>query len=238
MAYMTHNKHYTTGDAPPPPPAKGVLRVYGMKFCPFVHRLKLVMHSVGVDHETVNCNTVHKPEWLFDKNPRGKVPVIEMDGDLIYESDITARYIISRYGNGTQLLTQDPWLRAKEEILLGDLDKAISGLFTYGRAKDDEGRKKGIELMEESFKSLEQFLCHLKSPFIGGDNAGLNDFFHWPFLQRIAVRHSDLMNKNATVKSYYERMLQNKSVKACMHPDELEAQFWVGYFAGTPTYDI
>lgn len=239
MAYMSHNKHYTTGDAPPPPPAQGVLRVYGMKFCPFVHRLKLVMHAVGADdHETINCNTVHKPEWLFERNPRGKVPVIERDNDIIYESDITSRYINSCYGGSKQLITQDPLQRAKEEVLLGDLDKAISGFFVYGRAKDDEGRSKGTAMMVESFKSLEKFLCATKQPYIGGSQPGMSDFMHWPFLQRIAVRHRDLLSKNSTVNGYYERMLTNESVIACKHPDSLEAQFWVGYFAGTPVYDI
>lgn len=116
--------------------------------------------------------------------------------------------------------------------------QGITGFFTYGRAMGEEGRTKGCELMKESFKSLEKFLCDTKRLYIGGERAGMSDFMNWPFLQRIAIRHRDLVNENSTVKSYYERMLTNDSVKACMHPDQLEAQFWTGYFQGAPEYDI
>lgn len=38
------------GSPRPDPPAKDVLRVYGMKFCPYVHRLKLVLAKKGIKY--------------------------------------------------------------------------------------------------------------------------------------------------------------------------------------------
>lgn len=239
MAYITHNKHYKTGDAAPPAPAKDTMRVYGMKFCPFVHRLKLVMHACGADHETINCNLTNKPEWIFDKNPRGTVPIIEENGEIIYESDITSRYILDRFGKTEEFITKDPLVRAKEEILLGDLVKGFSGLFVYGKAKDDEGRAEGIKKIEEALNILNEFLTKSKKPFIGGDKANYTDFMFWPMLQRFGLRHKDLVIKNPTVSSYYEKMLTNESVKACKHPDELETKFWEMYMTGgVANYDI
>jgi len=239
MSYMSHSHTYEKGDKPPEEAKKGELRVYGMKFCPFVHRLKLVMHAVGADHETINCNTVNKPEWLFDKNPRGKVPVIELNGDVICESDVTSRYINSVYGKEKNLVTEDPWRRAKEEVLMGDLDKATAGFFKHGKAKDEAGREEGTKLILESFDALVNFLNDLKKPFIGGESPGFNDYMFWPFMQRIALRHKKLVDKNATVKSYCEKMLGDESVKACRHPDSLENKFWDGYFlTGKPEYNI
>jgi len=238
MSYMSHSHTYTTGDSPPADAKKGEMRVYGMKFCPFVHRLKLVMHALDAQHETINCNTVNKPEWLFEKNPRGKVPVIELDGDLICESDVTSRYVNSVYGKDKDLVTADPWQRAKEEVLLGDLAKATAGFFKHGRAKDEADKEEGTKLILESFDALVKFLNELKKPYICGDKPGFNDFMFWPFMQLVELRHRNLVNKNSTVKKYYEQMLTNESVKACKHPDPLQNKFWDGYFNGNPEYNI
>ena len=59
-----------------------------------------------------------KPEWYFDINPRGTVPAIEKNGDILYESDITSYYVDEIYG-GKKLTTTDPLKRAYERIILG-----------------------------------------------------------------------------------------------------------------------
>ena len=69
-------------------------------------------------HETVNINLKNKPEWYFDINPRGKVPSLERNGDIIYESDITSNYVDEVFP-GKRLTTADPLKRAHELIVLG-----------------------------------------------------------------------------------------------------------------------
>ena len=42
-----------------------------------------------IPYECVNINLKDKPDWFFDLNPGGKVPVIEQpDGTVIYESAV------------------------------------------------------------------------------------------------------------------------------------------------------
>lgn len=67
-------------------------------------------------------NLKQKPEWYFEKNPRGLVPTIEFNGNIIYESDITSEYVDTVYP-GRKLMTQDPLKKAKEQILIGDHGK-------------------------------------------------------------------------------------------------------------------
>ena len=76
------------------------------------------MIKICFRHETINIHLQKKPEWYFDINPRGKVPSIEKNGDILYESDITSNYVDEVYG-GKKLTTSDPLKRAQEHILLG-----------------------------------------------------------------------------------------------------------------------
>lgn len=48
-----------------------------------------MLAAKGIEHECVNINLKDKPEWFFELNPVGKVPVIELPGGkVIYESAI------------------------------------------------------------------------------------------------------------------------------------------------------
>ena len=94
-------------------------------------------------------------------------------------------------------------------------------------------------MMINSFNKFESFMINLGSDFVGGDRPRFNDFMFWPILERIAVRHRNLVNENATVRKYYQLMLMNESVKACKHPDEVENQFIEAYFNKDSTkYDV
>jgi len=235
---MSHNKHLAAGDPEPPPPGPGVLRVYAMKFCPFVHRLKLVLHFHGVDHETVNINTTTKPDWINNVNPRGKIPTIQRDKMILYESDITSYYIDNQYGGKNTLQTKEAEKLAKEQMLLGDLDQAVSGFFGYGRADNDEDRQKGIQKMTDSCMYLHLYLKEHRKSYICGKKVGMADFMYWPFLQKVGLRHLDVVKKQPLCYAYYQRMLEHETVKACRWPEELESRFWIGYFDNKPKYDI
>jgi len=44
-------------------------------------------------HETVYVNLTNKPDWLFERNPKGLVPVLEYKGRVIYESAVCDEFL-------------------------------------------------------------------------------------------------------------------------------------------------
>ena len=46
------------------------------RFCPYAQRTVLCLNAKGVDYEVINCALMTKPEWLWELNPIGKVPVM------------------------------------------------------------------------------------------------------------------------------------------------------------------
>jgi len=66
----------------------------------------------------VYVNLKDKPEWIFEKNPGGKVPTLELnDGRILYESLIVADYLDEAYP-GVKLTSQDPFQKAEDRILI------------------------------------------------------------------------------------------------------------------------
>ena len=46
------------------------------RFCPYAQRTVHCLNAKGVDYEVINCALMTKPEWLWELNPIGKVPVL------------------------------------------------------------------------------------------------------------------------------------------------------------------
>ena len=54
-----------------PPRIPGNVRLYGMKFCPYALRARLVLLAKNIPHDIVYVDLQEKPEWLWELNPKG-----------------------------------------------------------------------------------------------------------------------------------------------------------------------
>uniref|UniRef100_A0A7N4P9T6 Glutathione S-transferase omega n=1 Tax=Sarcophilus harrisii TaxID=9305 RepID=A0A7N4P9T6_SARHA len=112
------------GSSPPGPVPAGIIRVYSMRFCPFAQRTLLVLKAKGIKHEIININLKNKPDWFFNKNPFGLVPVLETSqGQLIYESVITCEYLDEAYPG--KLFPEDPYKKAFQKMILESFSKIL-----------------------------------------------------------------------------------------------------------------
>ncbi|KMQ83763.1 glutathione s-transferase omega-1 [Lasius niger] len=48
-----------------PEEMKGQARLYSMKYCPFAHRVRLILTLKQIPHDIVNINLQNKPDWYF-----------------------------------------------------------------------------------------------------------------------------------------------------------------------------
>ena len=83
-------------------------------------------------------------------------------------------------------------------------------------AEDDNKRNKGIKMMINSFNKFESFIINLSFYYTGADRPRFNDFMFWPILERIAVRHRNLVNENATGR-IYQCFPKCAPVHSCVH---------------------
>ena len=83
-------------------------------------RVKIVLHEKGLAYERVTLDLARKeqkqPEFL-KLNPYGKVPVINDNGKVLFESCIINEYLEEQYPD-PPLMPKDPYLRARGRILV------------------------------------------------------------------------------------------------------------------------
>ena len=127
-------------------------------------------------NEVINVNLVSKPEWYFERNPLGKVPCLEFDGNLVFESLITADYLDEVYPEPS-LNSPDPLQKAKDRIFVELFNKINGAMYKLYVSKGDEQvGKRALESIDEGLVVFEREIVKRGTPFYGGQKPGMLDY--------------------------------------------------------------
>ena len=187
-------------------------------------RVKIVMAEKGLSWEGIWVKLgkmeQKSPEHL-KRNPYGKIPVIDDDGKLLFESCIINEYLDEKYPN-PPLQPKDPYLRARGRILV---DYFLNYLHEpYWALRGEMIKKNEAErdqkLIAETRKEVIVRLQYLEDalgdkPFFLGDY-GLTDIAmlpRFPRLEQYGVLPSPSLPK---LSAWFERMKERPAVQTVL----------------------
>ena len=161
-----------------------MLKIHGRKNSINVIKVLWCVGELDLEYERIDIGGAFggndQPEYLA-KNPMGRVPTIEEDGLILWESQSIVRYLAAKHGVGT-LYPEDPGQRAKGEIWMDwyvahlhpSMTKMFWGLVrTAVDERDEDGIASAIEEAGEHWSILND---HLKDKgFVGGDKLTIGD---------------------------------------------------------------
>jgi len=214
--------------------APNELYVYNMRFCPYAERALIALSLKNLSHKVINIDLKEKPEWYLEKkNPLGKVPAIEKEGKVVYESLVCAEYVDALYPDSSKrLLPADPFEAAKQKMLLERLSQVVS-LF-YGMYKSSDPK----ELLE----GLARNEALMAGDFFAGAKPGYADYMIFPWYERLpavelfTASKFSLQNRPKT-QAYIKRMLALPEIARVARSNELHAKFMKSMVDGKPDYD-
>ena len=64
----------------------------------------------------MNINLKQKPDWFYARNPIGLVPVLEIDGKVLYESNVCNEYLDNVYPS-PKLMPTDFYQACQDKML-------------------------------------------------------------------------------------------------------------------------
>lgn len=101
------------------------MTLYDAARCPFCARVRIALVEKSIAYETTEIDLRNRPDWIYELNPSGKVPVLD-DGFVLPESAVIMEYLDERYPE-PPLLPSDLGARAEARLsvfrfgeLLGD----------------------------------------------------------------------------------------------------------------------
>jgi glutathione S-transferase len=168
--------------------------------------VRIVLAEKDIPHETVVIDLADRPAWLYEKNPSGKVPVLEEDGWVLPESSVIAEYLDERFPEPA-LLPADPAERAVTRLLVFRHDDFTDPY--YALRREEPG---AADAFADALAALDALLTHV--PYLGGSRFGLADVGYVPWL----IRARDVMGVSLgafpALGDWLERLAQRPSIEA------------------------
>jgi glutathione S-transferase len=154
-----------------------VITLYNAARCPYAARARIVLAEKGIEVEVVEIDLSDRPAWLYEKNPAGRVPVIEEDGGRpLPESVVIMEFLEERYPE-PPLLPPDHADRAVVRCLIFRDDQLTDPYYAFRRG--EEGAREELDAV---LGRLDAMLT--EQPYLGGAEYGLADIAYVPWLLR------------------------------------------------------
>ena len=149
----------------------------------------------------------NKSKELLERNPYGKVPVLE-DGDaVIYESAVIDEYLDEKYP-AIPLLPKDPYQRARARIWIDFANTRLQQ--AAGNVAHDHQVEKSKEQMKQHLATLDQEMRN--RDFIAGAYS-LADITYIPFFTRLERYQATIGDDLPHVKAWMNRLLNRPVVR-------------------------
>jgi glutathione S-transferase len=153
-----------------------VLVLYDAARCPYCARVRIVLAEKGVEVETVAIDLADRPAWIYEKNPLGKVPVLEGDGLCLPESAVIMEYLEERFPE-PPLLPADTAERALARLRIFRFDDFSDAYYALRRG-DESAREELAERLAELDEAVR------RDGYLGGATYGLADIAYLPWIVR------------------------------------------------------
>ncbi len=200
------------------------VKLYGMAGSPNVRGAMLGLAEKGVDYELITVAPPFKDPDHMARNPFGRVPVMEHDGFMLYETQAILRYVDEVF-DGPALQPNTARELARMNQILGIIDcyvfKSWSGDIAFERivAPNFFKRPSNLEVIEAAVPmartGAEALESLVSAPYLTGSTYSLADIRllpHFAWFQHTPEGASILANKSK-LSEWFKSMAERPSVK-------------------------
>ncbi|HZT14895.1 MAG TPA: glutathione S-transferase family protein [Gaiellaceae bacterium] len=114
------------------------MKLYDAARCPYCARVRIALAEKGIEYETVEIDLADRPEWIYELNATGRVPVLDDGGFVLPESEVIMGYLEDRHPEPA-LLPADPVGRARARLLVHRFDANLGDdYYAFRRGEENE----------------------------------------------------------------------------------------------------
>jgi len=183
-----------------------VITLYDADRCPYCARVRITLAEKGIEYEPVMIDLDDRPGWIYEKNPLGRVPVLEEDTFVLAESAVIDEYLDERYPD-PPLWPADPADRALGRMLVFRFDEVSKPYYALRRG--EEGARGRLDAALDTLaKALQE------RPFLSGQEFGLADIAYVPWILRARDRMAVDLGRFPALSEWVGRLEQRPSITA------------------------
>jgi glutathione S-transferase len=157
-------------------------KLISFKLCPYVQKAVLALLHKGIEFDIEYIDLMNPPDWFNEISPLGKVPVVQVGDQIIFESSVIVEYLDEAYGE--PLHPADLVLKAQNRSWMEFGNECLMNGFNLIMTPDEAGFNEQLESMLSKLDRIENQLSNSK--FFNGDSISLVDLSFAPLFQRLS----------------------------------------------------
>jgi RNA polymerase-associated protein len=181
-----------------------MLTLYDAARCPYCARARIALAEKGLEYEVLEIDLSDRPQWIYEKNPTGRVPVIEEDAWILPESSVILEYLEERYPEPA-LLPPDPADRALARVWIFRHDDFTKPYYALRRGEDG-----AAERFDEQLAKLDDALA--RQPWLTGAEYGLADIAYVPWVLRARDMLGVSLDSFPAVREWLARLEERPAI--------------------------
>jgi len=186
--------------------------------CPWVQRAVITLRAKGVDFDVTYINLREKPDWFLEISPHGKVPVLKVGDDVLFESNAITEFLDESYE--PRLHPADPVKRARNRAWTDFLPTFAwgPGISNLSYCASADALPEALETARTRIARLEGALAERGNdgPYFNGPELSLVDCAYGPFFQRFAIVEpalkTGLLDEFPLVKAWSDALVANETI--------------------------
>ena len=200
------------------------IELFSAEACPYAQRTRMVLIEKGIDFELTEIDVYNRPAWFQEVSPYGKVPVLRLDGRVVYESTIVNQYLDEAFP-APPLMPADPYARAQVRIWMDYCETRY--LTAVHRLMIDRDQPAKLKESHEKLTEVLRFMEHEglrklgNGPYWMGPQPMLVDFQFLPFFERFPVYQelagAEWPEECTRLRHWYETIAQRRSFLETRH---------------------
>jgi len=188
-------------------------KLVSFKLCPFVQKAVIVLKQKQIDYDIEYIDLAAPPDWFLKISPFGKVPVLIMDEDVIFESSVIIEFLEEAFAN--KLHPADLIQRAKNRSWIEFSSPCLAASFNLSIAEDKQSFEGTMDDLNNRFDQLEAILEN--EPYFNGEQFSLVDASYAPLFHRLHCMNElnpglFLPDRHPNINRWKDRLLQERSV--------------------------
>ena len=203
------------------------LTVYGIPASTYVRTVRLLLEEAGIEYTLKNIDIFsgenQSAEYLA-KNPFGKVPTLEVDGELLYETAAITEYLNTVLASN-KFSPSEPMQSARMRQLMAIIDSYLypSAIGTIviqrlivtsqGGKADEDKVKNAVAPAQKAVKAIESLA--VASPYLLGSQVTIADFYLIPIFIYLSQtpEYEAITAQTPKLRTWWDKVNQLESVK-------------------------
>jgi glutathione S-transferase len=200
------------------------MQIFGSITSPFVRRVRFLCNELGIAFELVDSLTEAGQAAMRTKNPIWKVPCVEIDGLILWDSHTIIEYLSEKHAGHAKLLRNPQGAeRWREKNLVTAADGCVESAINVFYLRKDGVKTEEVAYLLKQIARVESILKWIKSQlkdnyFTAEDKIGLSELTLYCILDWLRFREMYPVMADPTLAAFMKFHASYPSFEATKLP--------------------